>query len=80
MSEDKVRKIVDDAASNVACESGEVSKTTLEMIKERLLYFANKGSKNDDDSFIFRLVMGVKKEFVSIEEKKGVNKSRGKRK
>ena len=80
MSDKSVEMIVKDAASSVACESGEVSKTTLEMIKERLLYLANKGSKNGEDSFIFRLVTGVKTGIDSVEENRGACKRRGKHK
>ena len=52
MSEEKIKKVVDDAASNVACETDEVSKETLENIKEHLLGISNKS----DTSFIYELV------------------------
>ncbi len=52
MSEEKINKAVLDAASNVACETDEVSKHTLEEIKKQLLGISNKSDK----SFIYELV------------------------
>ena len=49
---DNVEKIVQDAASNVACESKEeISKKTLEVIKNQLLGVSN----HSDESFIYGL-------------------------
>ena len=53
---DNVEKIIKDAASNVACESKEeVSKETLEVIKNQLLGL----SKQSDESFIYGLYKTV---------------------
>lgn len=53
---DNIEKIIQSAASNVACESKEeVSKETLESIKEQLLGM----SKHSDDSFIYGLYKSV---------------------
>ena len=60
MSDDRVKKIVDDAASNVACESGEVSKDTLSIIKDYLLNLTKKKSGASDESLIYKLVNEVK--------------------
>lgn len=58
MSE-KIEEILKDAASNVACESKEeVSKETLESMKNQLLGMSEKS----DDSFIYGLYKSVMKE------------------
>ena len=55
MSND-VEKILQSAASNVACEStGEVSKETLENIKKQLLGLSN----SSDNSFVYSLYKAV---------------------
>ena len=58
MSEEKkVIEIVNDAASNVACESGEVSFNDRKKIAEQLMGM----SKSSDDSFIYGLVKNLNK-------------------
>lgn len=53
---DNVEKIIQSAASNVACESKEeVSQETLEVIKKQLLGL----SKQSDESFIYDLYKTV---------------------
>ena len=55
MSEDKINKAIEDAAANVAIESGEVDKKALEDIKKQIEGLNNKS----DESFIFSLVKSV---------------------
>ena len=53
---DKVEKIVNDAVSNVSCETEKkVSSKTLKKIKEHLLGMSGKS----EDSFIYSLVEAV---------------------
>ena len=64
---DDVEKIIQDAASNVACETKEVTSTeTLEKMKKQLLGL----SGESDDSFIYGLVKSVKKEKGARYEKR----------
>lgn len=56
MSNNDMEKILEGAAANVACESGEeVSKETLESIKKQLLGLSN----SSDDSFIYTLYKSI---------------------
>lgn len=69
----QVEKIVNSAAVNVACESKEeVSKETLERIKDQLLGMTN----HSDESFIYQLyesvVEGEKEEDVKTRSKKTI--------
>lgn len=57
MSEE-VDKVVRDAASNVACESGNLSEEELKKIKSHLMGLSNQS----DDSFIYGLVKTLKDE------------------
>ena len=63
-----VDKILNDAASNVACESNkEVSKETLESIKKQLIG----ESKRSDNSFIY----GLYKSIIDNEERENNGKT-----
>ncbi len=66
MAED-IEKVVNDAASNVACETGGVDNETLQKIKEQLMGMSNKS----DDSFIYGLVKSA-----TSEGEKGNGKSK----
>ncbi|MCI6265761.1 MAG: hypothetical protein MR598_02810 [Erysipelotrichaceae bacterium] len=55
---DDIEKIVAAAASNVACETGEVPKEILQSIKEQLM----EDSKRTDQSFIYGLYLDVVEE------------------
>ncbi len=51
----KIEQAVEDAASNVSCEVGNVSKDALVKIKDQLLG----NTKKTDESFIFSLYQSV---------------------
>ncbi len=53
--ENKVTEIINDAASNVACESGNLSVDELNKIREHLMGISNQS----DDSFIYGLVKKI---------------------
>lgn len=69
MSKD-IDKIVEVAAANVACESGEVSKETLQSIKEQLLG----ENKHSDQSFIYSLYRKIVDEEEVKNEKQRIKK------
>ncbi len=52
-----IEMIVDDAASNVACEAGNLSDAVKDVIKEHLAGYSGK----TDESFIYGLVKRIDK-------------------
>ena len=53
----KLEKIIDNAAANVACDTGDVYKETIKQVKDYLVNLSN----NTEYSFIYELVKEVKK-------------------
>ena len=53
--ENKVTEVINDAASNVACENGNLSVVELNKIREHLMGISNQS----DDSFIYGLVKKI---------------------
>ncbi len=64
MAED-IEKVLKAAASSVSCETGEVSKETLQSIREQLLGISSKS----DQSFIYELYKRI------VDEEKNGKKS-----
>ena len=53
--EEMLERIISDAASNVACESGNLTSDDFKKIKDQLMGY----SKQSDDSFIYGLVKAI---------------------